>query len=220
MKLKDKLKNALEKSKKNSQVTEPVKKIETKKLSKLQEKMNKKLSGSKFRWINESLYTSASKAAFTLFAKQPELFEIYHQGFQSQVEEWPVNPVDLFIEYLKGKPKETVVADMGCGVANIAKTLHSKMTIYSFDLIKGNEFITACDIAHVPLKLHSVDITIFALSLMGTNFIDFIKEAFRILKPGGELKIAEVVSRISDLSEFTKGVEALGFKLTKKVQNF
>jgi ribosomal RNA-processing protein 8 len=32
----------------------------------------------------------------------------------------------------------------------------------------------------------------------------------------GELKVAEVVSRIDDLNEFIKGIEAMGFKLTSK----
>ncbi|KAJ3304495.1 25S rRNA (adenine645-N1)-methyltransferase [Kappamyces sp. JEL0829] len=185
-------------------------------LSKLQEKMAKKLSGSKFRWINESLYTTESDKSFRLFKEQPELFDIYHQGFQSQVEEWPVNPVDIFIKYLGDKPKETVVADLGCGVAQIAQQLHQSLTVHSFDLIKGNRFITACDIAHVPLATASVDVAVFALSLMGTNFVDFLKEANRILKDGAELKIAEVVSRIESLADFIRGVEGIGFKLTNK----
>lgn len=144
------------------QIGKPIKK----ELSKLQLKMAKKLAGSKFRWINETLYTTQSDTAFSMFTKQPELFEIYHQGFQAQVDEWPVNPVDVFISQLETLEPETVVADMGCGEAAIAKRLHQKMKIHSFDLIAGNEFITACDIAHVPLKDESADIVVFSLSLM------------------------------------------------------
>lgn len=151
------------------------------KVSKLQSKMQKKLAGSKFRWLNESLYTKESAESYKLFSQDPELFKIYHDGFATQVKEWPLNPVDIFAKYLEGKPKTTVVADMGCGVAQIAKTLHGKMTVHSFDLVAGNEYITACDIAHVPLKKSSVDVVIFALSLMGTNFSDFLVEAKRIL---------------------------------------
>ena len=33
---------------------------------------------------------------------------------------------------------------------------------------------------------------------MGSNIVDFIKEAYRILKPGGILKIVEVRSRFHD----------------------
>ena len=152
-----------------------------KKLTSLQEKMQKKLAGSKFRWLNEKLYTCPSQEAISLFQEQPELFDIYHQGFASQVQDWPVNPNDIFIEYLTKKP-DLVVADMGCGEAKLAQALHEKLKIYSFDLVAANPFITACDIAHVPLKNASVDIVIFSLALMGTNFLDFINEARRILK--------------------------------------
>jgi ribosomal RNA-processing protein 8 len=54
-------------------------------MSKLQLKMASKLSGSRFRWINETLYTAKSEESFQLFSKEPELFSIYHKGFASQV---------------------------------------------------------------------------------------------------------------------------------------
>jgi hypothetical protein len=196
--LKSKLKELLAKKKEPKKIDSPKpvelpkkkpvaqvvqKKPETKsKLSQLQQKMQKKLQGSQFRWINEQLYTTESTKSFVLFQKQPELFDLYHQGFASQVEQWPVNPVDIFIEEIGTMPKNTVVCDMGCGEAKIAQVLHKKMTIHSFDLVAGNEFITACDIAHVPLKKHTVDIVIFCLSLMGTNFVQFLQESRRILK--------------------------------------
>ncbi|KAI8902940.1 methyltransferase-domain-containing protein [Globomyces pollinis-pini] len=185
-------------------------------LSTLQEKMKKKLTGSKFRWLNETLYTNHSKHAIKIFQEQPELFDIYHEGFSSQVQDWPENPVDIFIDYLENVPKESVVVDMGCGEAKIAATLHEKLTIHSFDLVAANEFITACDISKVPLKSKTVNIVIFCLSLMGVNFVDFLKEAHRILRKGGELKIAEVISRIDNLKEFIKGVESIGFKLVSQ----
>ncbi|KAL2912547.1 25S rRNA (adenine645-N1)-methyltransferase [Polyrhizophydium stewartii] len=171
-------------------------------LSEMQAKMQRKLAGAKFRWINERLYTTSSADAVQMFSEQPELFEIYHSGFSSQVEDWPTNPVDVFLADLRKKPPGTVIADMGCGEAKIAQTLHGSMTVHSFDLVAGNDFITACDIAHVPLAASSCDVVVFCLSLMGTNFVDFLKEARRILKSGGELKIAEVVSRISDMDQF------------------
>eukprot|EP00842_Homolaphlyctis_polyrhiza_P000335 jgi/Hompol1/1301/HPOL_004632-RA len=183
-------------------------------LSEMQESMKRKLAGAKFRWINERLYTTHSDVAVELFKKQPELFQIYHEGFSSQVQDWPTNPVDIFIADLRKKPASTVIADMGCGVAQIAQTLHKKMTVHSFDLVAGNSFITACDIAHVPLSEKSCDVVIFCLSLMGTNFTEFLAEAHRILKQGGELKIAEVVSRIPDLNQFKEGIIKMGFRLT------
>ena len=36
----------------------------------------------------------------------------------------------------------------------------------------------------VPLKPASVDVVVFCLSLMGTNLVDFLREAHRVLKLG------------------------------------
>lgn len=71
------------------------------KYKKFQHKLSKKLEGGQFRWINEKLYTSESEEALKMFSKEPKLFEIYHKGFESQVQHWPENPVDLMIHYIK-----------------------------------------------------------------------------------------------------------------------
>ncbi|KAI8913830.1 methyltransferase-domain-containing protein [Powellomyces hirtus] len=181
--------------------------------------MQRKLAGSKFRWLNEILYTKNSSEAVQIFGKTPELFDIYHEGFRSQTEAWPTNPVDGFLDYLRKKPAGTAVADMGCGDAKIARTLKAqkkKITVHSFDLVKRCDEVVACDIANVPLKAKSVDVVIFCLSLMGINFMDFIREAHRILKPNGELKIAEVISRFPDVNSFVSALAEAGFKATKQ----
>ena len=101
-----------------------------------------------------------------------------------------------------------VVADFGCGDAQLAKDLlavqpktakandNKMFEVHSFDLVSPNELVTACDMANVPLPDKSVDVCVFCLSLMGTNLADFIREAHRVLKDDGRVKIAEVRSRI------------------------
>jgi len=73
--------------------------------------------------------------------------------------------------------------------------------VHSFDLKKQNERITVADIKNVPLEDESCTIVIFCLALMGTNFLDFIEEAYRILAPRGELWIAEIKSRFTESGE-------------------
>ncbi|KAJ2791794.1 25S rRNA (adenine645-N1)-methyltransferase, partial [Coemansia guatemalensis] len=184
-------------------------------LSVLQRKMKQKLKGARFRWINETMYTTTGAKSFEMVQKDPGMFEEYHQGFAAQVDKWPVNPLDVFIEGLRGRA-HLVVADMGCGEARLAAAVGKEHTIHSFDLVAHNKHITACNIANVPLRDDSVDLVVFCLALMGTDFIVFIREANRILRQGGELKIAEVVSRISDMSAFVEALEEQGFKLICK----
>lgn len=239
-------------------------------LTPLQQKMMAKLSGSRFRWINEQLYTTTSEKALKLVERQPSLFDEYHQGFRSQVQLWPENPVDVFVEQVKsrtarpinapgglpGRPdKKIVIADMGCGEAQFALDVnnfvkdynkskkkqkkasgpapkHLDVEVHSFDLKKANERITVADIKSVPLEDESCNIVIFCLALMGTNFLDFVQEAYRILAPNGELWIAEIKSRFSESTnakskpqrpeevglEFVEQLKLLGF-YHKKTDN-
>jgi len=184
---------------------------ETQDYSELQKKLQQQMMGARFRWLNEQLYTKSGKESFKMFKENPNLYEVYHDGFRSQVESWSINPVEFFIEELKDLPKKLIVADFGCGEATLAKSV--PQTVHSFDLVAVNENVIACDMARVPLSSKSVDIAIFCLSLMGTNITDYLKEAYRVLRPNGTLKIAEVTSRIVDLTAFTKALIDLGFDL-------
>ena len=94
--------------------------------------------------------------------------------------------------------------------------------LYSFDAgkMEGDKYshITQCDISSVPLKKNSVDVVVFCLSLMGTNFPRFIHEANRILKDGGKLFVAEVLSRFENVEEFTEKYmkKFAGFEVVKQ----
>ena len=185
------------------------------KLTALQAKMKAKLTEGNFRWLNERLYTTESRSAVDLFGKDPELFDTYHDGFRSQVEKWPVNPLDLIVRHVcKTRKKDAVVADLGCGEGKLA--LRVPCTVHSFDLVSRAEHIVACDVANVPLDAASVDVAVFSLALMGTNYVDFLREARRILRPSGELVIAEVESRIPNVDQFIDLVSSIGFQLAKE----
>ena len=234
--------------------------------SALQQSFLARLSGSRFRELNEDLYTTTSDTAYKRFSENPELFDQYHEGFRKQVSQWPVNPVDVIIRWIrkKGAQKQglkkepLVVADFGCGDAKLGKELGGKgkskkqkkqnsesqnnvenqFKVHSFDLVaNGNPLITPCDMANVPLDDGVVDIAVFCLALMGTNIADFIREAHRVLKPDGLIKIAEVRSRFeatadgddghgggrgkkrtddSLLNEFIDTMDELGFECTQK----
>ncbi|PRW58393.1 Ribosomal RNA-processing 8 [Chlorella sorokiniana] len=159
----------------------------------LLQQMRQRLQGGRFRWLNETLYTTDGTEALRLMSEQPELMEQYHEGFREQTKGWPTQPVDQAIRWLRGRPPGWVVADLGCGDAKIAATVQQK--VHSFDLVATAPGVVACNMAALPLPDASVDATIFCLSLMGTDYGLFLQEAARILKPGGWLWIAEVQSR-------------------------
>ena len=178
-----------------------------------------KLKSSRFRYLNELLYTQEGKKSYQMFKSDPEAFNTYHEGFSEQVKKWPINPLDSIINAIMKKSGNPVIADFGCGEAKLARTLSGSCgKIHSFDLVALNDLVTVCDFSKTPLKEGTVDIAVFCLALMGPNLRDYLTEANRVLKMNGTLKIAEVESRFGDLSvdKFVGLVEKLGFKLKWK----
>ncbi|PWN40586.1 hypothetical protein IE81DRAFT_325456 [Ceraceosorus guamensis] len=60
-----------------------------------------------------------------------------------------------------------------------------------------------------------VDVVVFCLALMGTDWMGMILEAHRILHEGGDLIIAEVSSRHTSVEDFTDLIREAGFELKK-----
>jgi len=202
-------------------------------LTALQAGMKSSLDGARFRWINELLYKSDSEHAHQMMQEDPKVYEEYHTGFRHQVHSWPNNPVSHYISLLSSYPQKTVIADLGCGDAALARALIPKgMTVLSFDLVSDGVFVVEADTCtRIPLPGSDgtehksgtiegeggvVDVAVCALSLMGTNWPNCIREAWRVLRSQGELKIAEVASRFTDVDDFVSVVCSFGFRLKSK----
>ena len=150
-----------------------------KKKPSLVDKMRAKLSGGQFRMLNEALYTTTGDKALRMVEDQPGMFSAYHAGFREQTKEWPVRPVDACLKWLATLPKTLRVADFGCGDAELARRAPQK-TVHSFDLESEAEDVVACNMANVPLEDASVEVAVFSLSLMGTDYGSFMEEAHRV----------------------------------------
>lgn len=126
----------------------------------------------------------------------------YHTGFRHQVHSWPDNPVSHYIASLSSRPAGTVVVDLGCGDAALAKALVPRgLVVLSYDLVSDGEWVVDADVCgRVPLpgsegregsgseegqegvSAQVVDVVVCALSLMSTNWVGTVREAWRVLK--------------------------------------
>ncbi|CXI34876.1 ribosomal RNA-processing protein 8, putative [Plasmodium berghei] len=174
-------------------------------------------NASLFRYINEYMYTNSSEIVKKKLNETKNIFNIYHSGYNKQKKKWPKNPVDIIIKYLKKNyTKDSKIADLGCGEAQIAKTFID-WSITSFDLIQYNKYVTVCNITQLPLENNSYDCFVLCLSLMNTDWPKVIYESVRCLKKGATLIIADVVSRFTNYKGFLKFMHSVGFSLHNKI---
>lgn len=67
----------------------------------LRDRMITQLKASRFRFINEILYTNDSSQSKHYFKTDPDSFMAYHAGYKLQLEQWAVNPLDIIISSIK-----------------------------------------------------------------------------------------------------------------------
>ena len=128
---------------------------------------------------------------FIVYVSAPQ----YHTGFRHQVTSWPSNPVDHYVDTLSRYRKGSVVVDLGCGDAALAKALVPKgYNVLSYDLVSTDAWVVEVDMcARLPLPGSEdggesggygqiVDVVVCSLSLMNTNWLHSIREARRVLK--------------------------------------
>ena len=87
--------------------------------------------------------------------------------------------------------------------------------MYSLDHVAVNPSVIVCDMAATGLKDQLLDVAVFSLSLMGLNYRDYFREAHRLVRYGGWLKIAEPATRWGSgkLEELLEWVTSSGFSL-------
>jgi SAM-dependent methyltransferase len=166
-----------------------------------------------FSKMNNRWYASTSESTHARLAAKTEEWAHYHTMYQKLRESWPVVPYKEEIRWLSER-EGWVVGDFGCGEALIAAAVADRHHVHSFDHVAINGSVVACDIAHVPLGNGVLDVAIFCLSLMGSNFTDYIREAHRCLRLDGWLHIWEPASYFEDVEKFCAQLTRLGFEVT------
>ncbi len=165
-----------------------------------------------FSRLNHSWNQSKSETTHLRLQKNPEEWQQYHTLYREHRKAWSVVPYEEMIRWCEARTGY-VIGDFGCGEALLAAAVNDRHTVHRFDHVALNDDVVACDMAHVPLDDDSLDVAVFSLSLMGSNFTDYLREAQRTLKLDGHLHIYEATSRFTDLDGFLAGLRGLGFQI-------
>jgi hypothetical protein len=167
-----------------------------------------------FSAMNRTWNQSRSATTHARLRENPEEWAQYHTLYREARKDWSVVPFEEFIRWAKQR-SDYVIGDFGCGEAKVAEALADRHTIHSFDYVAAKDDVVACDMAKTPLEDGSLDVALFSLSLMGANFTDYLREAWRVLKLDGQLHIFEATSRFSDRDTFVAGLKKLGFAIVE-----
>jgi len=171
-----------------------------------------------FATLNARWNNAYSSTTHNRLRNNPEEWCFYHTRMDELEANWQVNPREECIKHLKmNLPMGSVIADFGCGQAKLAEALKDIHTVHSYDHIAINRSVYACDMSDIPLDDNTLDAAVFSLSLMGTNLKDYILEAYRTLKLGGQLVIYHPAQE-NNRDKFVDGLTQLGFAIVQSIE--
>jgi len=166
-----------------------------------------------FSQLNKSWSISNSKTTQERLNLDKSEWEYYHTLYREKRKKWDEIPYLEIAKKIKERP-EWIVADMGCGENLLSKEVSNK--VHAFDYVAIDKDVTACDMSSIPLADQEINAVIFCLSLMGSNYLDYIREAFRVTKPYGNIFICEPKKKVEKRIEvLKKEIESTGFKIVE-----
>lgn len=164
-----------------------------------------------FSEMNKSWSITRSENTFKRLKNNEEEWWHYHDLYKKRRKDWDEIPYLEIAKKIKKCP-EWIVADMGCGENLLSKEVSNK--VHAFDYVAIDKDVTACDMSSIPLADQEINAVVFCLSLMGSNYLDYIKEAFRVTKPYGNIFICEPKKKVEKRIEvLKKEIESIGFKV-------
>ncbi len=154
------------------------------------------------------------------FRRNRAEFDEYHRVREENLQQFRLEDQTHYriiqeLDKLRTKPGDVkTVVDMGCGLAKIARHFQEakndpRFTFLNYDHVAFDpRWVTECDIAHLPLADHSVDICILSFALWGSNCKDYLKEAHRVLETHGTLYVIDSTKRWTEGEYIHEGKEA------------
>jgi len=164
-----------------------------------------------FSVLNQRWSASRSSTTHERLQQEPSEWYLYHTLYREARASWPEQPVEHIAGSIRRRP-DWVIGDFGCGECLLRGVLPNR--VIGLDHVAWDAEVAVCDMRATPLENEGLDAAVFSLSLMGTNWADYLKEAYRTLKPYGHLFIAEPLHKWRDrLAELREAVEAAGFQI-------
>jgi hypothetical protein len=165
-----------------------------------------------FSVMNARWNRANSAETFERLKNDPAEWEFYHTQYRKAREAWTIVPVLEVIEWARQR-EGYVIGDFGCGEAMLAAELRDRHVVHSFDHVAIHDGVIPGDMRQTSLEDGCLDVAVFSLSLMGANFIEYLREAHRVLRIDGQLLIWEARSRFDDPTSFCSNLERLGFRV-------
>jgi len=156
-----------------------------------------------FSEMNKKWNTSNSKTTHDRLKENKSEWINYHKLYTEARKNWSEIPYKVIADIIKTRP-EWIVGDFGCGENLLSKEIPNK--VLSFDHVAIDETVSVCDLSNIPIENAILDVVVFSLSLMGTNYKEYFKEAYRTLKPMGMVIIAEPSNRWEDRDDELKSM--------------
>lgn len=168
--------------------------------------------------VHRKANTSTSEYMHDWFTNNPNDWKEYHKQREVSKSKWLEDPVDVIAKELNERNDTNVIADLGCGLAKLSKIVKSPNKVISVDHYSEDPDVIKADIADLSeyINDNEVDITIFCLSLWGTNYLDYIKEAYRITSKRGFMYIVEPNDEF-DFDKLKEDIKQIGFNKINEV---
>ncbi|BCL83667.1 hypothetical protein ccbrp13_61320 [Ktedonobacteria bacterium brp13] len=170
-----------------------------------------------FTVLNQRWSTSRSATTHERLQQDASEWYLYHTLCREMREKWPEHPIERIAGHIRVRP-DWIVGDFGCGECLLGQALpHNK--VVGIDHVAWNKQVIASDMSSTPFDDAYFDVVVFSLSLMGTNWTDYLREAYRTLKPYGYLFIAEPQKKWKDrIEKLKKEVEIGKFRLLGDIE--
>jgi hypothetical protein len=165
-----------------------------------------------FSHLNARFNTTHSSKTHERLLDDPTEWYHYHTLYRKQREDWNEIPIDKIASELRQCSANWIIGDFGCGEGYLSTQFPGR--VISFDHVAITDDVIACDMSNTGYEASSLDVAVFSLSLMGSNYSEYLTEAHRLLKHRGMLMIAEPAARWEQkLNILTQTIREAGFTI-------